>query len=131
MEKNEYLSYFERVPLPSAQEVRNTLRITRNLEHLQLRIDIILREILANNGIINPYTFIVFEADDNQVQHAKNNMIFIPTGLIKLTKNNHELAFVIAHELAHWENEDIKDNSAHENLPPGIIIDSECNADIK
>lgn len=123
MEKNEYLSSYERIPLPGANEVRNQVRITQKIQHLQLRVDIILAEIERNNIFIKKYTFIVFENKTNRVAHTRDNTIFIPTGLIHITKNEHELAFIIAHEIAHWENEDIKNNSAPEWVPPGLIID--------
>jgi len=47
-----------------------------------------------------------------------------------MAKNDDQLAFVLAHEIAHWENGDIRNNHAKIPVAPGQISDAECSADL-
>ena len=107
----------QRQLIPTSQEQRRVTRITQ--------------KILEHNRFATKYEFIVFRSESNQVMHTKNGKIYIPTGLIHIAKTDDHLAFLLAHEIAHWKNGDIKDNQAKIPISPGEMQDAECDADRK
>jgi predicted Zn-dependent protease len=66
-----------------------------------------------------------------QVLHAQEWKIFIADSLVKLASNNDELAFIIAHEIAHWENGDMINNLVKIPISTWQATDAECLADAR
>ncbi len=75
------------------------------------------------------YTFIVYRSSSQKVLHAIGWLIYLPEWLIKIAKNDTEIAFLLNHEIAHWENGDIKNDKVRIPLSKWNKIDAECRAD--
>ena len=95
----------------------------------QKKVDAILEKIISYNNFKGKYKFFVFQSNDTQVLHTQGGKIYIPTGLVKMAKNDDQLAFILNHEIAHWENLDIRDNKVPIYRSPGQISEAECLAD--
>ncbi len=97
----------------------------------QKRVDAILEKIISHNNFTGKYKFFVFRSPNTQVLHAQNRNIYIPSGLVEVAKNDDQLAFMLNHEIAHWENLDIRGNKVPKYRSPGQISEAECLADKK
>lgn len=117
--------------LPSADEVRSGINIPKNIATLQKKVNRILHIIEGYNNLSWKYQFIVFDNKGNQIFHTQDRKIFIPSDLIALAKSDDQLAFILSHEIAHWENQDIKDNAVNIDIGQNEINQAECKADQK
>lgn len=115
--------------LPSADDVRSGINIPKNIATLQKKVNRILHIIEGYNNLSWKYQFIVFSNKGKQVFHTQDRKIFIPSGLIALAKTDDQLGFILAHEIAHWENHDIKYNAVNINISQNEINQAECKAD--
>lgn len=119
----------EYTSLPEKSEVQNQLNLLREEAALSKKVQILGKNIVSANGLSDKYHFHVYQSKQNEVLHAANNTLFLPTGLLKLAKTDANIAFILAHEIAHWENKDYQTNQARIPSSPGDIKESECNAD--
>lgn len=103
-------------------------RALQNTTEYQSRADRAIERFIAEE-YQKKYRFTVFHSVSIEVMHTQDRHIYIPTALIKITPNTESLAFILAHEIAHWENGDIKNNHAKIPASPGQIHDAECAAD--
>lgn len=116
--------------LPFSETIQEQIEKDSKDKELQKKVDILTSKILQNNPTIQTkYKFIVFRSDSTQILHTQWWKIFIPDSLIQLTKNDAELNFILAHEIWHWENKDIQNNSVKKYLSPWEIHEAECLAD--
>lgn len=99
-----------------------------DIRALQTRVDHAITTHIAPT-YQDAYRFHVFRSPSQQVIHIAGKNIYIPTGLMELAPSDATLAFIIAHEIAHWENGDIRNNRAKIPISPGQVIDAECAAD--
>lgn len=98
---------------------------------MQKKVDVILQKITSSNNFKEKYKFLVFQSSSTQVLHTKNKEIYIPSGLLVIAKNNDQIAFILSHEIAHWENQDIRNNQVPIHRSPGQVTEAECLADKK
>jgi len=117
--------------LPKEIDTKQRSMVVQKMDPLQIRIDTITRKILQHNSTLSGYRFFIFQSNDNQVLHTKDKRIFIPTGLIRITSNDDQLAFILSHEIAHWENEDIIENQVPIDPTNNEQYLAECHADKK
>ena len=124
-------SYQDHQSLPWSQEIHSSLIIWWKMNQLQKRVDAIVLRIATYNALLWKYHFFVFSSTDRNVLHTKNRTIYIPSALLYLTKNDDQIAFILSHEIAHWENQDIRNNQVPIHRSPGQISEAECLADEK
>lgn len=126
----DYISEAQYQFLPFSDTLQEQLEKSPKDKNLQGNIDKIVLQILQKNPTIQEqYKFIVFRSDSTQILHTRWGKIFIPDTLIQLTKNDAELTFILAHEIWHWENKDIKSDAVKKYISPGEVYESECLAD--
>ncbi len=124
-------SYQEYQTLPVSREIRSWAILGGKIAPIQRKVNAILDKIASYNNFKGKYKFFVFQSPDTQVLHTQNRKIYIPSGLIKIAKSDDQLAFMLSHEIAHWENQDIWNNQVPIHRSPGQIVEAECLADKK
>lgn len=96
----------------------------------QKRVDTILADLLKSKEIdTKSYQFRVFPSKEKLILHTRWRIIYLPTALVTEANTKSKLALVIGHEIGHWQNGDMKNDSAKIPISNGYKNDRECLAD--
>jgi hypothetical protein len=71
-------------------------------------LDGILSRLQRQTSLISQLKIEIVESENLTAQAAKTNTIFIYRGILRLTKTRSQIAGILAHELAHLENKDLR-----------------------
>lgn len=116
------------IPLPTHQEMQSEYRISQRHHK---RVERVWGTLIKKQPQLSKYQFSVLRWNTTKVLHAKWNRIYLFEGLVNLARNDSELAFILAHEAAHWEHGDVSDKGSLIPAGPWQVRDKECAADIQ
>lgn len=116
-------------PIPEWAELKKQLKLLQEETLLWKKIQEIGKKILQAGKFQTNYTIQVYQDRGMEVLHAANGTILLPTGLLRLAKTDANIAFIISHEIAHWENKDYYEDRARIPHSPWDMKESECRAD--